>query len=65
MSYNYRSVIPENVKDTYEQYDQVDYVLTFQDEALNLNSVRLEGRVSVTQNALPSIHQLTTLRILS
>ena len=53
MSYNYRSVIPENVKDTYEQYDQVDFVCTFNEQAMNLNSVRLEGRVSVTQNGAP------------
>ncbi len=53
MSYNYRSVIPENIKDTYQEYDQVDFVCTFEGEALNLNSVRLEGRVNVTQNGEP------------
>tara|TARA_R110002096_G_scaffold263792_1_gene457287 strand:+ start:124 stop:1257 length:1134 start_codon:yes stop_codon:yes gene_type:complete len=50
MSYNYRSVIPENIKDTYEQYDQVDFVCTFEGQAINLNSVRLEGKVNVTQD---------------
>ena len=53
MSYNYRSVIPENIKDTYESYDQVDFVLTFENEAMLLNSVRFEGSVNVTQGGAP------------
>ena len=48
--YMYHSVIPENKKDSYTEYDNIDMMMTFEGRSLNLNSVRLEGVLSVTNN---------------
>tara|TARA_R110001592_G_scaffold118937_2_gene321585 strand:+ start:4426 stop:5559 length:1134 start_codon:yes stop_codon:yes gene_type:complete len=47
MSISLRSVIPENYADTYSQNDNIDFVLSFPNEVLNLGSVRLEGELVV------------------
>ena len=52
-SWTYHSVIPENNKSSYGEYDNIDFVATFEGRALNLNSVRLVGNVSVTEGGLP------------
>jgi len=46
----YHSVIPENNKASYGEYDNIDMMMTFEGRSLNLNSVRIEGVLSVTQN---------------
>lgn len=43
------SVQPENSKASYGEYDNVDFVATFENRKLVLNSVRLEGDIRVTQ----------------
>ena len=45
----YHRVIPENLKDAYVEFDQVDFNMDFKDRALVLGSVRLEGEVRVTK----------------
>jgi hypothetical protein len=40
-------VQPENLKDNYVEYDNIDFVLSFPDQKLNLGSLRLEGELSV------------------
>ena len=52
MSIIYGSVIPENNKSSYSEYDTVDFVLTFENQSLQLGSLRLEGVLNVTQNNL-------------
>tara|TARA_R110000796_G_scaffold2298_2_gene9121 strand:- start:5261 stop:6391 length:1131 start_codon:yes stop_codon:yes gene_type:complete len=53
MSVNYASVIPENFKDSgYGEYDNVDFVLSFQNQSLNLGSIRLEGDLDITNNGV-------------
>lgn len=49
-NFMYHTVIPENNKVTFSEYDNVDFVLTFEGRALNLNSVRIEGDLTVKQN---------------
>ena len=46
-NFTYHSVQPENLKDNYEEYDNIDFVLSFPDHKLNLGSIRLEGELSV------------------
>ena len=43
----YHSVQPENTKSSYSEYDAVDFVLTFENRALNPNSIRLEADLIV------------------
>ncbi len=50
---HYASVLPENNKDSFEEFDNVDFVLAHEGRALNLGSVRLHGVVDVTQNNNP------------
>jgi hypothetical protein len=47
-SFTYHSVQPENLKDNYVEYDNVDFVLSFPEQKLNLGSLRLEGEFAVT-----------------
>ncbi|NND24091.1 MAG: hypothetical protein HKN86_05290 [Acidimicrobiia bacterium] len=46
-NFTYHSVQPENLKDDYVEYDNVDFVLSFPQHKLNLGSLRLEGRWKV------------------
>lgn len=52
-NYTYHSVIPEAQRDSYTEYDNVDMVMTFEGRALVLNSVRIEGVLSVTDSGVP------------
>ncbi len=47
MSISLRSVIPENYADSYSENDNIDFVLSFPNEVLNLGSVRIEGELEV------------------
>jgi hypothetical protein len=47
MSINYSSSIPENLRDSYTEFDTVDFVLTFNNAAIQLGSIRLEGDLEV------------------
>lgn len=42
-NFTYHSVQPENLKDNYVEYDNIDFVLSFPEHKLNLGSLRLEG----------------------
>ena len=50
MAVNYSSAIPENLKQSYGEFDTVDFVLTFDNAAIQLGSLRLEGDLSVLKN---------------
>ena len=43
----YHQVQAENVKDSYSEYDTVDFILSFENRALICNSIRLEGDLLV------------------
>ena len=49
----YHSVEPENSKATYNEYDNVDFVMNFEGRKLVCNTVRLEGSIRVSYNGLP------------
>ena len=51
MSISLRSVIPENYADSYSENDNIDFVLSFPNEVLNLGSVRIEGELEVLNGA--------------
>lgn len=53
MSVNYSSVIPENNKSSYSEYDTIDFVMTFENQSLKLGSVRLEGDLEVLYDGTP------------
>ena len=46
-NYQYHRILPANARATYEEFNVVDYELTFPNRALILGSVRLEGEVEV------------------
>ena len=50
MSIIYSSVIPENNKTSYGEFDTVDFVLTFENQSLQLGSLRLEGDLAIREN---------------
>ena len=47
----YHSVEPQNLKDKYQQYENIDFVLSFEGRSLELGSVRIEGEWEVTTDA--------------
>tara|TARA_R110001632_G_scaffold151476_1_gene269055 strand:+ start:1149 stop:2267 length:1119 start_codon:yes stop_codon:yes gene_type:complete len=53
MSVNYSSVIPENNKSSYGEYDTIDFVMTFENQSLRLGSIRLEGDLEVLYDGAP------------
>jgi len=52
-NWTYHSVIPENNKASFGEYDNIDFQLTFEGRSMNMNSLRITGDLSVTQNGLP------------
>lgn len=52
MSYNYVSVFPENVKERYTEYDSIDFVMTFENQALVPNSVRIKADLDVYKTSV-------------
>ncbi len=52
-NWTYHSVIPENNKASFGEYDNIDFQLTFEGRAMNLNSVRIIGDLSVTAGGNP------------
>ena len=47
----YHSVEPQNLKEKYQQYENIDFVLSFEGRSLELGSVRIEGEWEVTTDA--------------
>ncbi len=48
-----REAIPTNFKNSYSEYDNVDFNLAYEGESLVLGSVRIEGVLKITNNGLP------------
>jgi hypothetical protein len=46
-NYTYHRILPQNAKDSYKEFDVVDFELDFPERALLLGTVRLEGEVEV------------------
>jgi hypothetical protein len=53
-SWTYHSVIPENNKSSFGEYDNIDFLATFEGRSMNLNSVRITGELAV-RNGNPSL----------
>lgn len=51
----YHQVEAENVKSSYKEYDQIDYIIGFEGRSLMLNSIRLEGNIKVTNDGTNTI----------
>ena len=43
----YHRVIPENLKDSYVEFDQVDFNLSFEGRKMVVGSLRIEGELEV------------------
>lgn len=50
MSVNYSMAQPQNTKENYDEFDQVDFVVSFQGRDVVANSFRLLGNLSITNN---------------
>ena len=48
-----RTAIPTNFKVEYKEFDNVDFVLAYENSSLVLGSVRVEGVVAISNNSLP------------
>ncbi len=48
---SYHSVIPENNKETYNEFEVVDFICQFPNRKMNLNSVRFEGSLKFKNEA--------------
>ena len=48
-----RTAIPTNFKVGYKEFDNVDFVLAYENSSLVLGSVRVEGVVKISNNSLP------------
>ena len=46
----YHQVQAENVKDSYKEYDTIDFILSFEDRQLICNSVRFEADLLVNKS---------------
>lgn len=46
-SWQYHSLIPENNKSSFTEFDNIDFLATFEGRSMNLNSVRITGEVAV------------------
>lgn len=46
-NYSYHRILPQNAKDSYSEFDVVDFQMSFPERALVAGSVRLEGEVDV------------------
>ena len=51
MSQIYNSVQPEALKDAYREYDTIDFVLTFENQSLVLDTLKLEGVIELDDPA--------------
>jgi hypothetical protein len=49
-AFQYHSALPEQIKSSYTEYDQVDFVLSAPQRAMVVGSVRLEGVLAVRQS---------------
>ena len=47
MSQIYNSVQPEALKDAYREYDTIDFVLTFENQSLVVDTLKLEGIIEL------------------
>ena len=45
MNYNYHRILPQNAKDSYSEFDVVDFNLSFPERSMVVGTLRLEGEV--------------------
>ena len=62
--YQYHQVMPENVKSSYSEFDNVDFVLTFQNRKIVCNSIRIEGDFVPKAAAGDLLHDNTNVELL-
>lgn len=48
--FKYHEVIPENLRTSYTEYDNVDFLLSFPNRSVNVGSVCIEGELEVREN---------------
>ena len=63
-NYQYHRILPANAKNSYEEFDVVDFDLSFPNRAMVLGSVRLEGEVEVAADNTITLDKNTDTTVL-
>ena len=63
-NYQYHRILPANAKNSYEEFDVVDFDLSFPNRAMVLGSVRLEGEVEVVADNNITLNSTSATSIL-
>ena len=56
-NYSYHRILPQNAKDSYKEFDVVDFEMDFPERSLLLGTVRLEGEVEITVDNTITLNQ--------
>ena len=56
-NYTYHRILPQNAKDNYQEFDVVDFQMSFPQRSLVAGSVRLEGEVEVLVDNTHTLNQ--------
>ena len=59
MNYNYHRILPQNAKDSYSEFDVVDFNLSFPERSMVVGTLRLEGEVEVLVDNAITLNQAT------
>ena len=64
MNYNYHRILPQNAKDSYSEFDVVDFNLSFPERSMVVGTLRLEGEVEVLVDNAITLNQATATTLL-
>ena len=56
-NYSYHRILPQNAKDSYKEFDVVDFELDYPERALLLGTVRLEGEVEAVVDSTITLNR--------
>jgi len=62
-NYQYHRILPANAKNSYQEFDVIDFDLSFPNRAMVLGSVRLEGEVEVVADNTITLNATTATTI--
>lgn len=60
-NYQYHRILPQNAKDSYTEFDVVDFQMSFPMRSLLIGSVRLEGQVDVVADGNITLDKTTNI----
>ena len=62
-NYSYHRILPQNAKDSYKEFDVVDFEMDFPERSLLLGTVRLEGELEVVVDSTITLNRATATTI--